>query len=330
MTENPILSICIPTYNRLSYLKNLLELLLPQILSKKIEICISDNNSSDGTRDFLRTLINDYTFIKCQIQSNNLAIDDNMYAVIAMATGQYIYPIGDDDVILEGGLNFLIAEATRGGDLVVLNGWHTDASLKNIREHIPPPIAGSIFVRPDLAFIELWDKLPFGSFMASRDCFLESNFKRYLGTSHAYGGVVWDMLAIKYEKGNCVVRCIAQPVVLLRGADKTWKKNEAQILFVDIPCWFNLIECYGIYKMPLEVIRFNYISKITSPYFLVYLRASGQINPDNLTKYAECCSTQQKIAMYLISSLPIEIARGIIKIRNFLRVADSVMNYIAK
>lgn len=320
MTKNPILSICIPTYNRLSYLKNLLELLLPQILSKKIEICISDNNSSDGTRDFLHSLVNNYAFIKCVIQSNNLTIDDNMYAVIAMATGHYIYPIGDDDLIVEGGVDLLIAEAVNGGDLVVLNGWHTDASLNKLREHIAPPVAGSTFIRPDWAFVELWDKLHFGSFMASRDCFLEGNFKRYFGTSHAYGGAVWDALAIKYGNGNCIVRCIKQPIVLLRGADKTWKNNEAQILFSEIPYFLNQVGCHSIYKIPLEFIKIKYISRITSLYFLIYLRAGGQINAHNLIGYVEYCSRLQAIKMYLTSIIPIKVALGIVKMAKLLKI----------
>ena len=49
-----LLSICIPTYNRCSYLKKTLESIVSQKIFETtdlVEIVISDNCSSDGTAD---------------------------------------------------------------------------------------------------------------------------------------------------------------------------------------------------------------------------------------------------------------------------------------
>jgi abequosyltransferase len=50
----PTLSICIPTYNRAGLLKDLLECLSVQLttdISEKVEVVISDNCSTDRTKE---------------------------------------------------------------------------------------------------------------------------------------------------------------------------------------------------------------------------------------------------------------------------------------
>jgi glycosyltransferase involved in cell wall biosynthesis len=52
MASEKILSICIPTYNRAKALDRLLENLALETkgLSERLEICVSDNGSSDDTQ----------------------------------------------------------------------------------------------------------------------------------------------------------------------------------------------------------------------------------------------------------------------------------------
>ena len=54
-----LLSICIPTWNRKERLKRLLERIASEAkgLEHEVEVCVSDNGSTDGTRDFLETLV---------------------------------------------------------------------------------------------------------------------------------------------------------------------------------------------------------------------------------------------------------------------------------
>lgn len=60
---NVQLSICIPTYNRLKYLKELLPGLIAQIDAAQegaVELVVSDNVSTDGTADYLKAIKRDY------------------------------------------------------------------------------------------------------------------------------------------------------------------------------------------------------------------------------------------------------------------------------
>ena len=51
LTERPVISICIPTFNRCNCLRKLMEKLvqLKNMHGPKLEICISNNHSTDDT-----------------------------------------------------------------------------------------------------------------------------------------------------------------------------------------------------------------------------------------------------------------------------------------
>jgi glycosyltransferase involved in cell wall biosynthesis len=96
----PILSICIPTYNREDDLKNCIDAIfkLHEKYLKKIEVCVSDNFSH---YDFV-TMISNLNYNKKIIFSRNnknIGFDKNVINVIKMATGKYVMLLGDDDTI---------------------------------------------------------------------------------------------------------------------------------------------------------------------------------------------------------------------------------------
>jgi glycosyltransferase involved in cell wall biosynthesis len=66
MINNPIISICIPTYNRADFLKICINNIINQdaFSENKIEIVISDNNSPDNTYEVVKTFQKNYSNIK--------------------------------------------------------------------------------------------------------------------------------------------------------------------------------------------------------------------------------------------------------------------------
>lgn len=97
------LSICIPTYNRAKHLQNCLQSI--NIAAKnlderlKVEICISDNCSSDTTEDVVRRA-NLTLPVKYYRNKSNLGIPRNFLKVVDMAEGEFAWLIGDDDLIV--------------------------------------------------------------------------------------------------------------------------------------------------------------------------------------------------------------------------------------
>lgn len=111
MNNKPILSIAILTWNRGPYLKNLLNNILPQAkeLKGEVEICISNNGSTDNTDEIVRNFKQKYPdLIRYNENKKNLGFDRNFLKVMEMSKGSFIWTLGDDDNIVESGLNEVV------------------------------------------------------------------------------------------------------------------------------------------------------------------------------------------------------------------------------
>lgn len=314
MSAAPVLSVCIPTFNRLGYLKEALATLLPQAELYDVEVCVSDNHSIDGTQQFLSELAAVYPRLRYTVNPVNIGLDKNMLMAISMGKGRYIYPIGDDDILPDGSLLEILHEIKDGDDVLILNGWHTDPLLIKKWMHLPQSIAGNSFTRAEQAFIALWDKMPFGSFLASRECFLEKYSQRFIGTSHAYTGAVWDALAdIEKNKGSCKVRCLEEPIVLLRGGEKSWKQNAALIMLYEIPYWFSLIMEKDVYRKIIPSIKNEFLINQTKISVLIQFRAIGQLEKSAVGNLGRECTPAQIRKLNKVSAIPQTIARFLVK-----------------
>jgi hypothetical protein len=89
-----MISLCIPVYNMINHVKKLIP-----ILSKcknSMEIIILDNNSNDGTYEFLTKF--DHIF-KLKKNKKNIGINGSIRKLIDLSTKKYITFIGADDEI---------------------------------------------------------------------------------------------------------------------------------------------------------------------------------------------------------------------------------------
>lgn len=99
-SKQPILSICIPTYNRDIYLKRLVDSIISQkefINTNDVEIIISDNASTDSTKDMVTKYINNYwDKIKFFQNEENIWMCWNLYKVRTLWTGKYLWLMWSD------------------------------------------------------------------------------------------------------------------------------------------------------------------------------------------------------------------------------------------
>jgi len=99
ITTNPFFSICIPQYNRTSFLIEACKVLAVQTF-KDFEVCISDDRSTDGREDdlinYLRSSGLSFVYKKQEI---NLRYDGNIRGSITLAQGRYCFLHGNDDCL---------------------------------------------------------------------------------------------------------------------------------------------------------------------------------------------------------------------------------------
>ena len=111
MSNKPVLSIAIPTYNRVSFLEKLLDNILPQAQKANgtVEVCISNNGSSDNTREIVKFFQNKYPgIIKYNENKENLGINRNILKIMDMAEGDFVWLLGDDDIVVNNGVERVI------------------------------------------------------------------------------------------------------------------------------------------------------------------------------------------------------------------------------
>ena len=110
--DNLLLSLCIPTYNRESYLRELLPALLAEVdtvnqAGQRVELLISDNASTDGTEAYLKGLL--CRGLKVFRNAANIGGDRNFLACVERASGAYVWLVGDDELIEAGGVGRVLA-----------------------------------------------------------------------------------------------------------------------------------------------------------------------------------------------------------------------------
>jgi GT2 family glycosyltransferase len=94
--KNPKISICIPTYNRLNYLRLAINSCLNQSF-QDFEIIITDNSDDDESRCYISQL-NDKK-IRYFKNESNLGFTRNFNMAITKARGEYIKVLMDDDLM---------------------------------------------------------------------------------------------------------------------------------------------------------------------------------------------------------------------------------------
>lgn len=104
-----LLSICIPSYNRLDCLENCLNSIL--ISSKNVknfefEVCVSDNCSDLDPIQIINKYNQEFKIIYNR-NLENLGFAVNAIKALKIATGKYAWLIGNDDLILPNTLNDL-------------------------------------------------------------------------------------------------------------------------------------------------------------------------------------------------------------------------------
>jgi glycosyltransferase involved in cell wall biosynthesis len=95
----PLVTIGIPTFNRLSYLKEAVESSLAQTYPN-IEILIGDDGSNSKLRQWCQQQVLRNPKIRYQRNAHTVGLAGNWNALLAAATGNFIVIIGDDDRLL--------------------------------------------------------------------------------------------------------------------------------------------------------------------------------------------------------------------------------------
>jgi glycosyltransferase involved in cell wall biosynthesis len=158
--SSPLLSICLPTYNRSKLLKEALNALAPQVENAVgVELVVSDNASTDDTPKVVRTAQRKWKCIKYHRNSVNSGLAGNFLLLTdKLARGKFCWIVGDDDIVRPGAVDRIldVLMSNSGVDFILLNKTVVNSNRRNGLRYFalkrPEPS------RPDLV-VEKWEML---------------------------------------------------------------------------------------------------------------------------------------------------------------------------
>jgi glycosyltransferase involved in cell wall biosynthesis len=112
MTSTPAISILTPVWNGLPYIKETVASVLSQDF-QDWELLIADNDSTDGTREFIKTLTDPR--IHVFLHEKNLGVYKNIRFLFSKAKAPIGLGLGADDYLHPGGLAKVVAEWKKVG-----------------------------------------------------------------------------------------------------------------------------------------------------------------------------------------------------------------------
>lgn len=211
MNSNIILTVAIPTYNGAATIAKTLESVSSQLIPG-VEILISDNCSDDSTRQISQLFEDKYPAVKYKRQDTNIGYDRNVDYCMRSASGAFVWPLGDDDIILPGGVAAVLNAVTRNPEvgLLFVNYPHTIEV---------PVIDGGLCRSGDEFFRKTRFKSGFlSSNVFQKELWLKTNVAQYFDSGWIHMGFIVEVAssAASYVEPRALVDYIRDGTALMR------------------------------------------------------------------------------------------------------------------
>ena len=281
--QKPLLSICIPTYNRSIYLNKALDSIFSQIntdeeIKNLVEVVISDNASTDDTNTIVKKYIESGNKITYTRNEKNVGFDLNVLNVVTCASGDYCWYLGDDDMIVEGGIKLMCSKlASDKYDIVCLNA----APITDT----PITIAGVTF--NDKNCIEVTEHNDFFFRGFCQGGFSVLVFKRalwleQLDSKNFLEYWLYYETVIKILPVTKKTMLFIQEPLIMTGQDCRWSENGAELYtFINSNRLIERMAQFGFDKKRIDA----FLTKNYRKTILILLRAKGHglaLNKNNL------------------------------------------------
>lgn len=269
---NILLSIAIPTYNRAPLLQLCLDQIRKQAVpySNELEVLVLDNDSTDNTEQVVRDVIIqglNLTYIK---NSENIGAEKNVVECFKRSLGKYILILGDDDLILDSGID-KITDVLRKSEygVVHLNCYGFKHDYISEYPRILP--SGIINYNNLIDFIKrIHYQITFLSGNIINKSFLPNDFnaERFLGTNLPH--LNWIVTAMCRSKQNIVIN----DYIIAAKTENTGGYKLCQVFAIFANNIFSEFISEGANKKIFEIINLKLLSSFF-PYHICRLRESG-------------------------------------------------------
>lgn len=233
--KDPLLSICIATYNRAGFIGETLDSILAQ-LEDDVELLVVDGASTDNTESVVREYARREPRLRYVRLSAKGGVDQDYDKSMELARGEFCWLFTDDDLLKPGAVAGVKAAVQRGYDLVVVNAEVRNRDLSVVLGRRRIAIEEDKAYIPDHTerlFVDALTYLTFiGGVVIRRDVWLSRERKSYFGTEFVHVGVIFQ----NPLPGPSFI--IAEPYIIIRFGYGQWKKRSFDIWMFK---WPNLV-----------------------------------------------------------------------------------------
>jgi len=200
--KNPLISVCMPNYNKVEYLAEAIESVLNQTY-KNLELVIADDGSTDGSCDLLDWYENkDKRVNVIKTKNNGIAVARN--TALARARGEFVAIMDSDDLMNPKRLK-LSLKAIQGYDFVYGPYLQADENAKVFGVYDPPK---KITKENEIHILD--GNYPHVTIMAKRACFVQCKYREELNVNDDMG------LMLDWYKAGFVGKRVNEALMIVR------------------------------------------------------------------------------------------------------------------
>jgi len=222
----PILSICIATYNRGKFIGETLDSILGQPL-QDVEIVVVDGASPDNTPKVMASYLSAHPEIRYFREQENSGVDRDYDKAVAYAKGEYCWLMTDDDLLRPGAVSRVLENIEGSPDLVIVNAEVRNFDFSKVLQARILDITGDREYGAEDGenfFSDAASYLSFiGGVVVRRDLWLHRDRSPYFGSLFIHIGVIFQHPPIKKT------RVIADPFIAIRYGNAMWTSRSFEI-----------------------------------------------------------------------------------------------------
>ncbi|MEA3494397.1 MAG: glycosyltransferase family 2 protein [Candidatus Margulisiibacteriota bacterium] len=309
VSKPPLLSICIPTYNRADCLQGGLEKVIPQAKKYGIPIYISDNASTDNTEIIVKSCQKKYPNIIYLKRSKNYGATINIAKVLRMSKTKYSWLLGDDDRLTKNAIvEMLKILELNNYDMVVVNGGKkVRASAEKVRGRVSDLYESSAYSDRNKLLADLgWHMTWMSCLIFSSKMIREGRFEAFFDIHVPHFAVIFDYLS----QGNKAVYWEAKPFIYGSSRDLSNWRDKAFEVFGRM--WIDAVkELPADYTLEAKnacIKNHGIKGRLFSPITLIILRLLGyydlSVYRESESHFARLTNLPKSI-MWMIAIIPV-------------------------
>ncbi len=224
--KNPILSICIATFNRGTFIGATLESIVGQA-TDEVEIVIVDSGSTGHTAQVVQKYQQRFPRLRYVRQEENQGVDRDFNRAVELAQGDFCWLFTDDDLLKVGAIPKALEAIRQGYGLIIVNAEVRGPDLTRVLRSRLHRINSDRVYKPtenELLFTDVAYYLSFiGGVVIRKQLWLAREKEPYFGSLFIHVGVIFQS---PLPEDTLV---IAEPLVSIRYGNAMWSPRRFEI-----------------------------------------------------------------------------------------------------